>query len=543
MFYYDYIVVGSGLAGLYCAHKASKTGKVLLLTKSGIKESNSFYAQGGIASVTHSQDDTSMHFDDTITAGAGLCEPAMVDILVKEGPSRIKELIDEGMKFDTENGSLALGLEGGHHFKRILHSGGDATGRRVVEFMISKVLDSPNIKIAEGLSLIELHVNHGRVEGVRCWNEKLNREESFFGASTFLTTGGASAIYKRTTNPSTTIGDGLIASYYAGAALADLEFIQFHPTALYVRGESSAFLISEAVRGEGAHLLSKSGERFMVDKHPLAELAPRDIVAREIFKTMREDDNPFVTLSLSHIDRGSLIKRFPTISSKCAELGYDFTKAIPVAPAAHYTIGGVVTDENGEASLKSLFICGELASTGVMGANRLASNSLLECLVFAHRSIEYCVCENKFKDYSKDNIPQSSLDYINGDGSIIKFVNDSSLEKEYNRVKEELSGIMMSYASIVRNQDELRRAIDSIERIQSSAELISNGYFSHRIEGLLLLCRLIVESALFRRESIGAHYRSDFPGRSGDYKHTIVRNNREIYSVEVGLLKDVNKQK
>jgi len=278
MRHYDYIIAGSGLAGLYTAYHAAAYGKVALLTKSGITESNSYFAQGGIAAVTDEDDAPALHFEDTIIAGRGLCDYPAVDILVNEGPQRIHELIEAGMHFDMEDGSLALGLEGGHHRKRILHAGGDATGRMVTSFMISKVINNPKIDIFENHSVIGILQENQECYGVRAWNLVTESEELFYADNTFLTLGGTSAIYKRTTNPHTTIGDGLALAFNAGCEIADMEFIQFHPSAIYTESEE-AFLISEAVRGEGAYLIDQNGERFMPAIHELAELAPRDIVA------------------------------------------------------------------------------------------------------------------------------------------------------------------------------------------------------------------------------------------------------------------------
>ena len=367
------MVIGSGLAGLYAAHKASAYGPVLVVTKKAIRDSNSYNAQGGIAAVTDIEDNPEIHFTDTVIAGRGLCENKAVEVLVQEGPQRIKEIIGEGMKFDTENGKLSLGLEGGHHRKRILHAGGDSTGRYITEFLISKVQSDPNITIRENMSVIDFLIADGVCYGVRCWDEDKGCEELVYAEHTFLTSGGTSAIYTRTTNPETTIGDGIAMAYKAGCRIIDMEFIQFHPTSLYIEDSPKAFLISEAVRGEGAYLLDKAGKRFMLPIHELAELAPRDIVARSIFKQMALDDRPYVVLSLKHLNPDKIRSRFPNILAKCAEYGYDLTDWIPVAPAAHYTVGGVASDLCGRTDIRRLYVCGEIASTGIMGANRLAS--------------------------------------------------------------------------------------------------------------------------------------------------------------------------
>ena len=310
---FDYIIVGSGLAGLYAAYRASFKGSVAVITKSFVRESNSFNAQGGIAAVTSLDDNPQIHKSDTLIAGRGLCEESAVDILVNEGPDRIEEIIADGMKFDTVNGALALGLEGGHHKRRILHAGGDSTGRWITEFVISKVSEKENITIYENTTLLDLLVKDGTCYGIRCWSQNPELEEDrderqdgnevlIYADHVFLTSGGTSAIYARTTNPQTTIGDGLAIAYKAGCRIIDMEFIQFHPSGLYLKDSPKAFLISEAVRGEGAHLMGKDGKRFMVPIHELAELAPRDIVARSIYKQMQKDQMPYVTLSLKHLN-------------------------------------------------------------------------------------------------------------------------------------------------------------------------------------------------------------------------------------------------
>ena len=373
MLKFDYIIVGSGLAGLYAAYKASMKGSVAVITKSIIRESNSFNAQGGIAAVTADDDNPEIHKSDTLIAGRGLCEESAVDILVNEGPDRIQEIIANDMKFDTENGALALGLEGGHHKRRILHAGGDSTGRWITEFAISKVNQQNNIKVFENTLLLDLLVKEGVCYGVRCWSEnpELQDEESgsevlIYSDHVFLTSGGASAVYARTTNPQTTIGDGVAIAYRAGCRIIDMEFIQFHPSGLYIKDSQRAYLISEAVRGERAHLLSKDGKRFMVPIHELEELAPRDIVARSIYKQMQKDQMPYVRLSLKHLDREMILKRFPAIYARCKEYGYDLTQEIPVAPAAHYSVGGILSNHNGRTDIKRLYVCGEVAATGII---------------------------------------------------------------------------------------------------------------------------------------------------------------------------------
>lgn len=534
---FDYIVVGSGLAGLYAAYKASFNGNVAIVTKSFVRESNSFNAQGGIAAVTSVEDDPEIHKSDTLIAGRGLCEESAVDVLVNEGPERISDIIADGMEFDKENGNLALGLEGGHHKRRILHAGGDSTGRWITEFVISKVVEKDNIKVFENTSLLDLLISDGTCYGVRCWseNEELLKvagdedcnaaegaEVLLYANHVFLTSGGTSAIYERTTNPQTTIGDGLAIAYKAGCRIIDMEFIQFHPSGLYVKDSQKAFLISEAVRGEGAYLFGKDGKRFMVPIHELAELAPRDIVARSIYKQMKKDNMPYVILSLKHLDSAKILKRFPGISAKCKEFGYDLTKEIPVAPAAHYTVGGVASNINGRTDIKRLYVCGEIAATGIMGANRLASNSLLECLVFASRAIEDSVKEGSIKECLEFNK---------------EYYKDNSKQESYLQLKEKVSRIMNTYAGIVRREEWLKEGLEKIEELGSelmmSQNVVAGGVMKEFYEDaswrLLIVASLIMNPALLRKESRGGHYREDYPCASEEYEvHSVQQIGKEI---------------
>ena len=531
---FDYIIVGSGLAGLYAAYKASMKGSVAVITKSFLRESNSFNAQGGIAAVTSNDDNPEIHKSDTLIAGRGLCEDASVDILVNEGPDRIEEIIADGMKFDTENGSLALGLEGGHHKRRILHAGGDATGRWITEFAISKVLERDNIKIFENTLLLDLLVEDGVCYGVRCWseNEALQShsdgsEVMLFANHVFLTSGGASAVYARTTNPQTTIGDGVAIAYKAGCRIVDMEFIQFHPSGLYLKDSSRAFLISEAVRGERAHLLGKDGRRFMVPIHELAELAPRDIVARSIYKQMKADGMPYVTLSLKHLDKEMILKRFLGIYAQCKEFGYDLTQEIPVAPAAHYSVGGVMSNNNGRTDVKRLYVCGEVAATGIMGANRLASNSLIECLVFANRAVEDTV-----KVGAVENFPHFEKQYSR----------DNNNAQLYAELKQQVSDIMNAHAGIIRSEEGIKEGLQKIAALgdvikQKQAERggeQNREYYLEASRRMLCVARLIMSPALLREESRGGHYREDFPCADEAFAlHSVQRRGEQITTAPV----------
>lgn len=514
---FDYIIVGSGLAGLYAAWKASSKGSVAIITKALIRDSNSFNAQGGIAAVTSEDDAPEIHKDDTLIAGRGLCEEASVDILVNEGPERIEEIIAEGMKFDSKNGVLALGLEGGHHKRRILHAGGDATGKWITEFTISKVLQQKNITIFENTLLLDLLTKDGECFGVRCWssNESLSskpegEEILIYSDHVFLTSGGTSAIYARTTNPQTTVGDGVAIAFKAGCRVIDMEFIQFHPSGLYLKDSPQAFLISEAVRGEKAHLLDKNGRRFMIPVHELAELAPRDIVARSIFKQMHHDGTPYVTLSLKHLDKDMIVKRFPGIYAKCKDFGYDLTQEIPVAPAAHYSVGGVLTNNNGMTDIRRLYACGEVSATGIMGANRLASNSLIECLVFANRAVEDTVKAGKVSDF-----PEFEKQYTT----------DPSKQQLYADIRSKVAEIMNYHAGIIRTGEGLTEGLKKIDELERQIESgDAPEYYTEAARRLLCVARLIMEPALLRKESRGGHYREDYPCSDEAYAvHSVQR--------------------
>ena len=530
---FDYIIVGSGLAGLYAAYKASAKGSVAVITKSFLRESNSFNAQGGIAAVTSRDDNPEIHKSDTLIAGRGLCEDRSVEILVNEGPDRIAEIIAEGMEFDTVNGVLALGLEGGHHKRRILHAGGDATGRWITEFAIKKVLERDNISIFENTLLLDLLVSEGECYGVRCWseNEALQSDERgsevlLYANHVFLTSGGASAVYARTTNPQTTIGDGLAIAYKSGCRILDMEFIQFHPSGLYLKDSQRAFLISEAVRGERAHLLDKNGKRFMVPIHELAELAPRDIVARSIYKQMQKDGMPYVILSLKHLDKEMILQRFPGIYAQCKEFGYDLTQEIPVAPAAHYSVGGVMSNNEGRTDVKRLYVCGEVAATGIMGANRLASNSLIECLVFASRAVEDSVKVGAVKECPH-------FDY--------EYTKDEANAELYARLREQVSEIMNSHAGIIRSEEGLKEGLKKIEALsqsikqrQAQRQVSGREYYLEASRRLLCVARLIMSPALLRQESRGGHYREDFPCADEAYAlHSVQRKGEEITTAPV----------
>ncbi|MEL7585373.1 MAG: L-aspartate oxidase [Prolixibacteraceae bacterium] len=508
---FDIIIAGSGLAGLTAAFYASRYGSVALITKSELDTSNSYYAQGGIAGAIGENDSPELHFEDTLIAGRGLCEKEAVEILVNEGRDRILELIAMGMQFDKVNGKLVLGLEGGHSKRRILHAGGDATGKELTCFMLNKVLQQKSIRTFEYTAITKLLVQDGVCSGVQALDFTTGNNLIFEAPACILATGGLSRIFNRTTNPHTATGDGIALAYEAGAILEDMEFIQFHPSALCVENQD-AFLISEAVRGEGAWLLNKEGERFMKDIHPLAELAPRDVVAFSIYKQMKKDQRPFVNLSLRHLDPEKVKSRFSNIYRKVKEFGYDMTTdLLPIAPAAHYMVGGIKTDLNGETNIAGLFACGEVASTGVMGANRLASNSLLECLVFGKRASE------KAAGRHKTTTP--------GDQKIMTNLREN--EAFFLDIKNEIADLMSEKVGIVRNEQDLTNALNTLGEIRQRINTDINDYNLLKCSQITKICELIITSALLRNESRGGHIREEYKQEDPDYRMHIIQQKSE----------------
>jgi len=493
---FDTIIVGSGLAGLTAAYHASKRGSVAIITKSQLDISNSYYAQGGIAVVTDENDTFESHIQDTLIAGRGLCDLDAVEILVREGQDCVKELIEIGMEFDKEDGEFVLGLEGGTSHRQILHAGGDATGKGLTCFMLKKVKEQKNIEVFEYSTVVKLLVSKETCIGVQAFDFVSGKNILFTSKATIIATGGLSRIYDRSTNPHTATGDGIALAYHAGAKLSDIEFIQFHPSALYLPGEE-AFLISEAVRGEGAWLLNPKGERFMQDLHPLAELAPRDVVAHAIYNELQKHRADFLYLSLKHLDAELIKKRFATIYQTLLTHNIDFTTdLLPISPAAHYMVGGILTDLNGETNIKGLFACGEVASTGVMGANRLASNSLLECLVFGKRA----AIKAMEREMSNEALPETTLIHVN--------VNN---ENYFLETKNWIAALMSNKAGIVRSADKLIEAIEELNIIARELPENINDYNLLKIKHNTDICTLICKSALIRKESWGGNIRYDYP--------------------------------
>jgi len=516
-FDFDFVVIGSGLAGLMAAFHASAHGSVALISKSDLDVSNSYHAQGGIAVAIGTDDDPINHFNDTLTAGRGLCDHDAVTILVEEGLAQVRNMIAMGLEFDKEpNGELLLGLEGGHSHRRILHADGDATGKIMTGFMLQKIRSIKQITPFEYTTAVKIITENGICSGIQTMDYMTGENAVFNSKATILATGGLSRIYARSTNPHTATGDGFALAWQAGARLADMEFIQFHPTALSMDGED-AYLISEAVRGEGAHLIDCLGERFMLKLHPMAELAPRDVVASAIFKRMQETGST-VFLCLKHLKASFLRERFHSIDAKLRSVGIDLTSdLIPISPAAHYTVGGVRTDVWGQTNISGLFACGEVASTGVMGANRLASNSLLECLVYGKRIVE------KAKDLPKPTgkfLPIKTIEL------------HQETDLTYLIIKNELSQLMSNKVGIVRNRDEMADALKRINEIIQHYPDDQTDYNGKKIYELATICSLICISAMEREESRGGHVRSDFPDESNDLVHHIIQEKGKKISTE-----------
>lgn len=516
---FDTIVVGSGLAGLTAAFHASKNGSVAIITKSQLDTSNSYYAQGGIAGAITDDDSPDLHYHDTLVAGRGLCEKEAVSILVNEGRERILELIEMGMKFDQVDGKYVLGLEGGHSKRRILHAGGDATGKELTCFMLKKVLEQKNISSFEYTAATKVIIQEGICVGIQAIDFVSGKNVIFQSPACILATGGLSRIFNRSTNPHTATGDGIALAYDVGARVEDMEFVQFHPSVLYVKNKD-AFLISEAVRGEGAWLLNKKGERFMKEIHPLAELAPRDVVAFSIYQQMKKDKRPYIHLSMKHLDEEKIKHRFLNISKRLQEYGYDIANdLLPVAPAAHYMVGGIKTDLCGETNTPGLFACGEVASTGVMGANRLASNSLLECLVFGKRASE------KAASYLGRRIEMEKQEPLK---------NLKENELFYLQIKNEIADLMSECVGIVRNEPDLKKALERLEEIKTKIPKNIKDYNILKAHQVTETCELITRSALMRKESRGGHIREEYNHEDPDFRvHIIQQKNKETEFIPI----------
>jgi L-aspartate oxidase len=522
---FDFLIIGSGMAGLTFALKTARLGTVAIITKKQRAESNTNYAQGGIAAVMADDDSFDLHVNDTLNAGAGLCKEDAVRTIVGEGPALVRELIERGVRFtagEKPDQQFDLGREGGHSKRRILHAG-DITGHEIERALLHAVASEPKISVFEDVLAVDLITSRKlKLDGEkRCFgcyalNEKTKEVEVFAATTTLLATGGCGKVYLYTSNPDIASGDGVAMAYRAGASIANMEFIQFHPTCLY-HPRAKSFLISEAVRGEGALLRGANGERFMDRYDAQAELAPRDIVARAIDAEMKKTGADCVWLDISHRDGEFIKERFPNIYARCLEFGFDMTReAIPVVPAAHYQCGGVVTNVDGETGIAGLFAAGEVGCTGLHGANRLASNSLLEALVVAHRAAEKVQTQ-----FSANKAPVDLPAWQSGKAENL----DELVVITHNW--DEIRRCMWDYVGIVRTDKRLLRARSRIQNLQSE---INQFYWDYKLtpdlvelRNLALVAELIVRCALERKESRGLHYTLDYPATLPEAVDTILR--------------------
>lgn len=511
--YHDVVIIGSGIAGVYTALEISQEYDIAILTKETIDISNSVLAQGGIAVSLDKEDSPELHLKDTLYAGAGLCNEESVWVLVKEAASNIHSLCKFGVNFDKKSPQeLALTREAAHSKNRIIHAG-DTTGKEVCDKLISVVRTRNNINIYERTFVIDILTENNTCKGVLVYDEDASAFKIYWSNIVICATGGFGQLYSNTTNPEVATGDGVCVAYRAGAMLTDLEFIQFHPTVLF-HPENRNFLISEAVRGEGAILKNINGIRFMPEYHELKELAPRDVVSRAIFEEMKKTGSDHVYLDITFKGKEYLENRFPNIYKTCLGYGIDISKDyIPVAPAEHYCMGGIKTDVFGKTGIEGFYACGEAACTGIHGANRLASNSLLEGLVFGHKIGDEV--NSILMDSSKRKV-EFSLTY-----------KSDRIKKDIDRekIKRDIQNIMTEHVGIIRDKDGLSHAMSKINEYCKVLENMKNESMEdYELQNIALLSKLVIESALEREESRGAHYRSDFNRRDDEkWKSHIVK--------------------
>lgn len=501
----DCIVIGSGVAGLRAALEAAQAGNVLLITKGKVPDCNSYYAQGGIAAVIRSDDSFQSHIEDTLNAGGGICDIDIVSKVVREAPDHIRELCDWSTPFDTSEGQIEAGREGGHTNYRIAHAHGDATGKAIVEALWEQVKANKRIKIWEDCFCIDLLTAEGRCVGVVNWHNKY-RMQCCWSGSVVLASGGAGRLWRETTNPEVATGDGLAMAWRAGAELADLEFMQFHPTTLYIAGAERT-LITEALRGAGAKLVDGDGHQFMGDYHQMGELAPRDVVSRAIFDQMARTRATSVYLDMRHLGRNFVAEKFPTISALCKSFDIDVeTELVPVRPSAHYMVGGVRTDIQGRTNLPGLYCCGEVACTGLHGANRLASNSLLEALVFGK------ICGQGVASDLANGIKPAMypMDYE---------IEDSDRTRlDVPDVVNSLKSLMWRNVGLAREESHLAEAIEIVEFWHRYVmDKVFDSPAQWECQNMLTVSYLITKLALERQESRGVHFRLDYPQTSDNF--------------------------
>lgn len=517
----DFVIIGCGIAGLRAAVELAAAGAhVLVLTKADLTESNTQYAQGGIAAALSDEDEIFLHYQDTVAAGDGLCHEAAVKLMVEEGPHYIQELVQWGTEFDRDGTKLAFTREGAHSRSRVLHAHGDSTGRELTRALFARANTLQTIEFLQYAFTTELLVEGSRITGVRYLDEPRNQLKEIRASGVLLATGGLGQLYSETTNPGVATGDGIAIACRAGAVLSDMEFIQFHPTALFMNN-APRFLLSEALRGEGGQLRNINLERFMPHYSPEAELAPRDVVSRAIVTELRKTGGEFVYLDMTGLEAEKIKKRFPRIYQTCLALNLDITnQLIPVHPAAHYAMGGVGTDLDGRTNLEGLFAAGEVACTGVHGANRLASNSLLEGLVFGARAGRamtegFHPAQAPGKDKKqKPNIEKFFAEEIPPD--VVTWL-------------EHIRGTLWKNAGILRNAQGLEEGLDTLLHWERPLpEDATRAYYE--AANLLLAGELVIRSALARQESRGAHYRDDFPFQpeAGCAKHSYISRNQKV---------------
>jgi L-aspartate oxidase len=510
----DFLVIGGGVAGLRAAVELARSGKVLVVTKDAPSESSSEYAQGGVAVALSDEDEISIHFDDTIRAGDGLCLRKAVGTLVEEGPSRIRELISWGAEFDKEGTRLAFTQEAAHSKRRILHAQGDSTGHEIMRVLIDKVRSAGTVSKIDFAFTRELIIKNGRCVGAVVCRQALKQVLVITARAVLLATGGAGRLYDRTTNPEVATGDGMAMAWRAGAELVDMEFVQFHPTALFLSG-APQFLLSEAMRGEGGMLRNVRHERFMDSYHPARELAPRDVVTRAIHAEMAATGSDHVYLDMTHLNAEYLVSRFPRIYRTCRDLGIDISREpIPVSPAAHYIMGGVKTDLWGATTVPGLFAAGETACTGVHGANRLASNSLLEGLVFGERA-GLAAARYAQKNARLGAVPLKAPGPHPAPASALT-------KAAAKKIRTALRKLMWKNVGIVRNRKDLAEALQQLRAWDRMMRHFAPDRNLFELKNMLATAMLITRSALARESSVGAHFRVDFPAKGRHWRRRTV---------------------
>ena len=500
----DFLVIGSGVAGLRAAIELSRHGRVLIITKGSRRQSNSAYAQGGVAVALSDEDDVNLHFSDTIKAGHQLGREDAARVLVEEGPSRIQELIAWGTQFDKVDGKFAFAKEGAHSRNRVLRAQGDATGHEMIRVLLARAKKQDSIRWFDHHFTMDLLMVDGRCCGAIVVNETTGSLQVLSARAVILTTGGAGQAFARTTNSPNATGDGFAMAYRAGAILEDMEFVQFHPTSLYLQS-SPPFLLSETMRGEGGLLRNRKGELFMVGYHPAAELAPRDIVARAIWSEMAASRARHVYLDVTHLGNSFIKKRFPTIYQTCLRFDIDITEEwIPVSPSAHYFMGGIKAGIDGETIIPGLLAAGEAACNGVHGANRLASNSLLEGLVFGVRAAHSATtCSSTISAKDRQNVLSNLA------------VEPKRTLEDAEKLRNSLRRLMWDHVGLVRTGDSLGRALAKITAWEPQVLGSLQTRSDLEVKNMMQVARCIIEAALWRENSLGAHYRSDFPGCEG----------------------------